>query len=166
MINMVNKMNMVSMMNMKNIRSWRAQGYISFCDTLLGVDGYYKLILWLDKRYNSLALIWQELRSFISCPIRVWVCNNRSPLNGGGGDAATNSTAEVDPCSLIPAVDKENADKPGVVEYDTDIGDDPSMQVNPDPSKQRCLGVSRATGTAGRAIITNSYSDWTWGITQ
>ena len=81
---------------------------------------------------------------------------------GGGGDgAAKNSTTEVDPCSLIPAVDKENADKPGVVEYDTDIGDDPSMQVNPDPSKQRCLGVSRATGTAGRAIITNSYSDWT-----
>ena len=46
----------------------------------LRVNGYYKLILWLDKRCNSLALIGQELLSCISCPIRVDVCNNRSPL--------------------------------------------------------------------------------------
>ena len=26
----------------------------------LGVNGYYKLILWLDKRYNSIALVQSE----------------------------------------------------------------------------------------------------------
>ena len=63
------------------------------------------------------------------------------PKNGNG-------TSE-DPCGKLSAIDKVNADKPGVVEYDTDVGDDINMEVNPDPRLQRCLGVSRATGTAG-----------------
>ena len=46
----------------------------------VGVNGYYKRILSLDKRYSSLALIGHELLICISCPIRVCVCNNRSPL--------------------------------------------------------------------------------------
>ena len=46
--------------------------------------GFYKLRLWLDKRNNSLALIGQELLDCIPCPIRVWVCNNRSPLQWVG----------------------------------------------------------------------------------
>ena len=44
------------------------------------MDGYYKLILWLDKRYNSVALIGRELLSFTSCPIRTGVCKYRPPL--------------------------------------------------------------------------------------
>ena len=46
----------------------------------IGVNRCYKLIFWLVKRYNSLALIGQKLLSCISCPIRIWVCNNRSLL--------------------------------------------------------------------------------------
>ena len=49
----------------------------------VGVNGYYKLILLLDKRYNCLALIGRELLSFIACTIRKGVCNNRSPLVKG-----------------------------------------------------------------------------------
>ena len=46
----------------------------------LGVIDYYKRLLWLDKRYNLVALVQSELGSCTSCPIRVCVCNNRSPL--------------------------------------------------------------------------------------
>ena len=46
----------------------------------VGLNGYYKRMPWLDKRYSSLALIGQELLSCFSCPIKVCVCNNRSPL--------------------------------------------------------------------------------------
>ena len=75
----------------------------------------------------------------------------------GGGDAAKknttgNGTADEDPCASLPAIDKANSDKPGVVEYDTDVGDDIDMEINPDPSAQRCLGVTRATGTAGGEV--------------
>ena len=41
------------------------------------MNGYYKCLLWLDKKYNSLALIGRELLSCISCPIRARVCNCR-----------------------------------------------------------------------------------------
>ena len=45
----------------------------------------------------------------------------------GGGNSTGNDTAaaaaEDDPCASVPIVDKLNADKPGVVEYETDIGD-------------------------------------------
>ena len=48
--------------------------------TELEVSGYFKFILWLDKKYNMLALTGQELLSYISFPIKIWVCSNRSPL--------------------------------------------------------------------------------------
>ena len=44
-------------------------------ELLVGVNGYHKLELWLDKKYNSLALIGRELLSCISCPIRRRVVN-------------------------------------------------------------------------------------------
>jgi len=47
---------------------------------VLGMTDYYKLMLWLDKRYSLAALDQSELGSFTSCPIRV--CDNRSPLVG------------------------------------------------------------------------------------
>ena len=37
----------------------------------VGVNGYYKLVLWLDKKYNSVAFDQSELGSCTSCPIRV-----------------------------------------------------------------------------------------------
>ena len=50
--------------------------------------------------------------------------------DSGSGSAAGNTTGnataaagEDDPCASVPVVDKLNADKPGVVEYETDIGD-------------------------------------------
>jgi hypothetical protein len=64
-------------------------------------------------------------------------------------NATGNGTDSDDPCAALSAIDKVNADKPGVVEYDTDVGDNINMVVNPDPTKQRCLGIGRATGTAG-----------------
>ena len=36
---------------------------------------------------------------------------------------------------------KVSADKPGVMEYDTDIGDDIEMKVPEDPEVQKCQGV-------------------------
>ena len=53
---------------------------VNECD--LGMNSYYKLIFWLDKRYNSQVLIGQNLLSCSSCPIRVWAFNNRSSLAG------------------------------------------------------------------------------------
>ena len=35
----------------------------------------------------------------------------------------SNDTTNGDPCKSIAPIDKANADKPGVVEYETDIGD-------------------------------------------
>ena len=46
----------------------------------VGMNGYNKLILWLDNRYNSVALVQSELESCISCPIIILVYNNRSSL--------------------------------------------------------------------------------------
>ena len=48
--------------------------------TLLGMDRYHKLILWLDKRYTLLALIEQELLRCTSFPIRTRVFKYRPPL--------------------------------------------------------------------------------------
>ena len=41
--------------------------------------------------------------------------------------AGENSTAE-ELCSHLVPIDKASADKPGVVDYDTDIGDDIEMK--------------------------------------
>ena len=44
-------------------------------------------------------------------------------------------------CVNIVPVDRANAEKSGVVDYDTDIGDDIEMKVPNDPLAQRCGGV-------------------------
>ena len=38
-------------------------------------------------------------------------------------EPSENETADADPCGSLAPIDKANADKPGVVEYETDIGD-------------------------------------------
>ena len=43
----------------------------SFFPSDLGVNGYYKRKLLLDKRYNSVAIVQSELGNCTSCPIRV-----------------------------------------------------------------------------------------------
>ena len=49
--------------------------------------------------------------------------------NPGNSDSE-NSTSETaidiaeDPCAVVTLIDQINADKPGVVEYETDIGDE------------------------------------------
>ena len=78
------------------------------------------------------------------------------------------SATSEDPCLALSPIDKINADKPGVVEYETDIGDSGrigcvqeiyfisnllvEMKINVDPSKQRCEGIVSATGAAGADV--------------
>ena len=38
-------------------------------------------------------------------------------------EPSENATEDADPCAALAPIDKANADKPGVVEYETDIGD-------------------------------------------
>ena len=45
------------------------------------MDGYHKLILWLAKGDNSVALIGQELLICTSCPIRARVLGDRPSLH-------------------------------------------------------------------------------------
>ena len=42
----------------------------------------------------------------------------------------SNDTSNGDPCKSIAPIDKANADKPGVVEYETDIGDSGNYILN------------------------------------
>ena len=42
----------------------------------LGMNGYYKLKLRLDKRYNTVALVQSELGTCSSCPFREGVFKN------------------------------------------------------------------------------------------
>ena len=50
-----------------------------------------------------------------------------SPASPEPGDGA-NDTADADPCKSLAPIDKANADKPGVVEYETDIGDSGNLK--------------------------------------
>ena len=43
---------------------------------------------------------------------------------GNQTDTKNATETQENPCDAIPPIDKANADKPGAVEYDTDIGDD------------------------------------------
>ena len=45
-----------------------------------------------------------------------------------------------------------SADKPGVVEYDTDIGNDIEMKVPEDPQAQRCNGIIDAAKLTGESV--------------
>ena len=45
-----------------------------------------------------------------------------------------------------------SADKPGVVDYDTDIGDDIEMKVPEDPLAQKCGGIIDAAKLTGQQV--------------
>ena len=64
---------------------------------------------------------------------------------------AENSTADEICPQLIP-IDTVSADKPGVVDYDTDVGDDIDMQVPQDPMAQRCGGIVDAAKLTGQRV--------------
>ena len=71
------------------------------------------------------------------------------------------STSNVEPnkdssadevCSQLNPIDTVSADKPGVVEYDTDIGNDLEMSVPQDPQAQRCNGIIDAAKLTGESV--------------
>ena len=55
-------------------------------------------------------------------------------------EVSENSTVE-DICGSLNPIDIVSVNKPGVMEYDTDIGDDLEMKVPEDPEVQKCQGV-------------------------
>lgn len=67
-----------------------------------------------------------------------------------------------DPCKNIAPVDRVNADKPGVVDYDTDIGDDIEMNIPTDPEEKLCKGIKDGAallGTHAGPELMNMVSD-------
>ena len=101
----------------------------------------------------------------------------RSEEEGAEND---NTTDTSDPCSgvsssalelfqyflvyQVSVIDKINADKPGVVEYETDVGDSLEMEVPLDLAAQRCEGILSATEAAGAntgAKVTNMVDQMT-----
>ena len=56
--------------NVLYLQKWK--GVVRTC--FHGWENNYKLTFWSDKRYNSLALIGQELLSCISWPMRIQFC--------------------------------------------------------------------------------------------
>ena len=62
-----------------------------------------------------------------------------------------NSTAD-EVCSELTPIDTISADKPGVVDYDTDIGNDIDMKVPEDPQAQRCNGIIDAAKLTGESV--------------
>ena len=65
--------------------------------------------------------------------------------------AKEDSTAD-EVCSQLTPIDTVSADKPGVVEYDTDIGNDLEMKVPDDPQAQRCNGIIDAAKLTGEVV--------------
>ena len=65
------------------------------------------------------------------------------------GSSADAGDKDKDPCGNVAAVDKANADKQGVIEYDTDIGTDIDLEVPTDPEVQRCKGISDSAALLG-----------------
>ena len=66
-------------------------------------------------------------------------------------ESSEDSTAE-ELCSHLVPIDTASADKPGVVEYDTDIGDDLDMKVPEDPAAQKCGGIIDAAKLTGEQV--------------
>jgi hypothetical protein len=65
---------------------------------------------------------------------------------------ASEDTSAEELCGNLVPVDKASADKPGVVEYDSDIGDDVDMQIPSDPEAQRCGGIIDAAKLTGEEV--------------
>ena len=66
-----------------------------------------------------------------------------------GSEVSNTEPKEKDPCGNIAAVDKANAAKPGVVDYDTDIGDDIEMDIPTDPEERLCKGIRDSAALLG-----------------
>ena len=66
-----------------------------------------------------------------------------------GSELSNTAPKEKDPCGNIAAVDKANAAKPGVVDYDTDIGDDIEMDIPTDPEERLCKGIRDSAALLG-----------------
>ena len=60
-----------------------------------------------------------------------------------------NTPQEKDPCENVAAVDKANADKPGMIDYDTDIGSDIEMNIPTDPEERLCMGIRDSAALLG-----------------
>ena len=54
-----------------------------------------------------------------------------------------------DPCRNIVPVDRANSYKSGVVDYDTDIGDDIEMSIPTDPEEKLCKGIKDSAELLG-----------------
>ena len=52
-------------------------------------------------------------------------------------------------CVNIVPVDRANAEKSGVVDYDTDIGDDIEMSIPTDPEEKLCKGIRDGAALLG-----------------
>lgn len=66
-------------------------------------------------------------------------------------ETTEDSTAD-EICPHIVPIDEASADKPGVVDYDTDIGDNVDMKVPEDPQAQRCGGIIDAAKLTGASV--------------
>ena len=66
-------------------------------------------------------------------------------------ETTQDSTAD-ELCPQLVPIDTVSADKPGVVDYDTDIGEDIDMKVPDDPQAQRCGGIIDAAKLTGKRV--------------
>lgn len=55
--------------------------------------------------------------------------NNPSSSDNSNSSSGSDIDISEDPCSAVTLIDQINADKPGVVEYETDIGDDGKILI-------------------------------------
>lgn len=65
------------------------------------------------------------------------------------GTLSSSGEKKNDPCEGISAVDKANAEKEGVIDYDTDIGDDIDMDIPTDPEERLCKGIKDSAALLG-----------------
>ena len=72
-----------------------------------------------------------------------------SMYSGLDSGVPINTPQEKDPCENVAAVDKANADKPGMIDYDTDIGSDIEMNIPTDPEERLCMGIRDSAALLG-----------------
>ena len=72
-------------------------------------------------------------------------------LNFSALDSSPSKDAakKKDPCKNVAPVDRVNAEKPGVIDYDTDIGNDIEMSVPTDPEEKLCKGIKDGAALLG-----------------
>ena len=99
-------------------------------------DNFTSFIISTIDSYKSL--------SFFSIYDIFWLtCSNLD------GTSLRDDSEKKDPCDGISAVDKANAEKEGVIDYDTDIGDDIDMDIPTDPEERLCKGIKDSAALLG-----------------